>query len=456
MIILLSFVSIVLFGIYIFLKIKKHHPLFTPFSINTYITSFCLLIMPIFFQYDAAWYALGIKKAAIMKEYLQYSIIINDIGFIIFIIFVIKFEFFKSNNFVLKKTYKLSRKINANVLFIFFIPCVAIWYYIVFKYNHGIPLFNGERTFYKDYAISPIYLGLNEIFRIFALYYGVIFVTKKKKIIPFVISSLTVLFQGNRGSFLLNILVVVGILYVYKRRYLCFCKYEYNSQQAIKMRTKENLKILFILIIVLFLGLSLSFIRKGDSFSFETTFVELIYGNTFSDIRDGALIVKGFMEKYNNVSVFSLRNNYVYGLTLLSGIISFVPSSILNFRKKWSWGSFSTFTLLNMENHIGLRGGNSMEAYVNFGLIGIIIFAALYGYFVGSLEKWYQERYILVKDSKFDLAKEFIIVQLFSSFSNLFACSASFFNFYVDVVFLIVILFLSKFMEVKNENFINK
>lgn len=85
----------------------------------------------------------------------------------------------------------------------------------------------------------------------------------------------------------------------------------------------------------------------------------MIYGNTFSDFRDGALIVRQFH--------FVLNDSFLYGLTYFAGFLSFIPSSLSPFRLDWSWGRFST-NMLNgwTGEHFGLRGGQFMESYINF------------------------------------------------------------------------------------------
>ena len=94
-----------------------------------------------------------------------------------------------------------------------------------------------------------------------------------------------------------------------------------------------------------------------------------------------------------------------------------------------------------MGNHTGLRGGNSMEAYLNFGIVGIVVFNILSGYFYGCLERWFNRKYVKTKSKKTEY--EFFIALILCNLFSLFTCSAGFFNFYVDLLFYCIIILVS-------------
>ena len=178
--VLFSLISLISFIIWIFLKIRNKHSIFSPFSITLYIYVVALFIAPIFFGKDEAWYALGISDASTMQYYLCLSLIVNHFGFIVFNLFMCISEFSKNKSgtdYIIKQSSLGLRKI---VLDIMFIICILSWYVIVLLFNRGIPLLNGGRTFYLNSIISPVYLALNEIIRLLALFYGIRFLRKKK------------------------------------------------------------------------------------------------------------------------------------------------------------------------------------------------------------------------------------------------------------------------------------
>lgn len=425
----LYIISLIIFLLYFLLKVVNNKILFSPFNISLYMYVFDIFIMPIFFTNDRAWYALGISDASSMIPYLQNSMIINFVGFIVMMISLYYFEFLNKNKKIEHFIIKIAKKINIGVLDYLTILLLIVWYIVVFIYNDGgLPLMNGNRTFYLNTSISSVYLALNSFLNIIALYYGIKWITEKRKFVFFIVTSLTVLFQGNRGAFIINIVATVFIFYIYFKKKK---RNDYDKYYKVMM-VKQNIKMIRILSLLLILGIILTLIRNKSAVSFDEIINELIYGNTFSDIRDGAFVLKGFVENTNS--------SYIYGKTIWAGLISFIPSSIFTFRANWSWGNYSTNILFGMANHTGLRGGNSMEAYVNFGYIGVIVFSIIYGYFFGKLECWFNNS----KKNMKNIAAEFIVVQLITSFYSLFICSASFYSFYVVVILLFFLSFFHK------------
>lgn len=405
----------IIFISYIGYKFYKRRYILSIFNINIYIFAFALLFTSYFQFSKEAWGFLSVSNPNEYYIYLNKIIFINCIGFIIFLISSSIAEF--KNNFLgnekekIKVYKKLSdnvNKLNDKYIRIILILCVISWSVLIIMAGE-IPLFGDRLIFNKDNLriLRPIYLLLNYMISIVGSYFSYKFIYKKNKKDLFImlISMLILIFTGNRGP-IMFLMLNVFMLFVY---------YNFNVMKANKL-------IILSVIAVLILGISMSFLRN-KSFNMngllDNIKVEIIYGNTFSDIRDGAYVLKGYEENFDS---------YLYGKNYLADSISFIPSSISEYREKWSYGSFSTKTLFNMENHYGLRGGWFLEPYINFGYIGVVLISILNGLVCGLAEKSFWQNIIREKNEFFPERQIFIGFIIFV-FNSLFV-SSGFSNFY--------------------------
>lgn len=405
-----------LFIIYIIMKFLKKGYLFSLFNLPILIYAFTIYVISPF-QYDnQAWLALKFKKAERFFEFLDKSFIINVIGFMTFIFFLSIFEFNKHNKKSKVKDfiYTLSLNLDETILKIGFFVCVIIWYALTLTLNKGLPLFNGNRTFMLAYgSLQSIYLACNSFISIMAIYWGIKFIYYKKYFLYFTVAALTVLFTGNRGPFITGILYPLTIIFIY------------NNIVSIKSMFKSNLKIIVICLILVFLGLILDFIRSknGANISFENIINKFLYGNTFSDIRDGAFVLYGFDKKFDN---------FLWGKNYLGDIISFIPSAMSEFRRQWSWGNFSTNVLFGWSNHYGLRGGWFLEPYLNFGWLGVIVISIILAYCYNIVERIFCEQ-IIYKKNKNLLPYVMIVNNMFIILFSALGVSSGFHNIYVYI-----------------------
>jgi hypothetical protein len=168
---------------------------------------------------------------------------------------------------------------------------------------------------------------------------------------------------GGRTS-LLSVIELIVMLAVYRR----------HGQSSLRSTSVLTLSFL----IVGLLGIFLAAFRAGGQLALVDVLTSVAYGNTFSDVRDGAFILSGWQSVH--------AGELLSGRTYAAGLLSFIPSSMSEFRTEWSWGYFTTEELLGYENHYGFRGGWSLEAYLNFGVPGVILFALACGWILGRLE----------------------------------------------------------------------
>lgn len=110
---------------------------------------------------------------------------------------------------------------------------------------------------------------------------------------------------------------------------------------------------------------------------FQVLTYQIFYANNFSDFRDYAWILGGF------------DGRFYHGMTYLAGYMALVPSFISEFRNDYRTGVITTTLAgLNPESHAGLRPTLFGEAYLNFGIPGVIIAATLFGFYFGKLQMW--------------------------------------------------------------------
>ncbi len=107
---------------------------------------------------------------------------------------------------------------------------------------------------------------------------------------------------------------------------------------------------------------------KMSSERFASAPLHLLFGNNLSELRDFAWMLSAW------------DHEPIMGATYLSGSLAWIPSYLMPIRKELGWGVFSTeMTGLGGAGHPGLRPTIFGEAYFNFGLLGVVVFAMLLG-----------------------------------------------------------------------------
>lgn len=209
-------------------------------------------------------------------------------------------------------------------------------------------------------SIRPIYNILSSVAEIALIYIGIncIQYYSKNKFYIFIFLMFLSIFQGTR-FFIINILSIILVFY--------------------SIKNKANIKVGSIVCIgigiVVFLFVSVSLRDKGEIeySTFKYMINSILYGSTFSDIRDFAWVLSNNDDKL------------LGGKSYLASLLSFIPSSISNYRQEYAFGAY-TVKVCNIpfETHGGLRCGLFGEAYFNFGVVGVIIFGTIAGYFLSK------------------------------------------------------------------------
>lgn len=428
--------SILSFLTYLLIKSIKRKYFISFFNISLFIYVVSLFITPWFLKNDKAWYAVGVTSAISMKKVTNEAYCVNLFGFIVFIWALLFFEIYVKYNIKLeKRIIYCGKSVNENVLKILFWVSVFVWVWLVLKYNHRFPLFNGVRNFYLAKWFSPIYLATEEVIQLVAVIWGINYVTKKKCKHMFFCAVLLVLLSANRSPLIVDIISPTIILAIY-------VKIVNKSISIRAILRKTTYKIIMLFILVAFMGLSIGLFRMGAQINLKNMLAELLGGNTFSDIRDGAFILSGYKRKYGN--------DLLLGRTYLASLISFVPSSISEYRNVWSWGKFTTQQLFGLRSHFGMRGGNSLEAYLNFGIPGVVLFSFLKARILAFLERFF---YRSIWINHYFLGANYLVLRILMLTYSSLNCSSGVYNIYVDACLLVMVLLLSQFSFKKgNQN----
>jgi oligosaccharide repeat unit polymerase len=325
-----------------------------------------------------------------------------------------------------KLTYgKLYRKIVVNrhvnyfVCFFYFLSLFLVLF-VAFKGGklndpRGYYTHNNQFLFLFNFvnALSGILSGLLTV-RIFQ------FNRRADKFLFFLFIAAT-LFIGSRGG-IISPLIGVFTSFVY-------------------FRMKGKIKVGVLLLVVaglLCLILGLSFVRSGDfsvNVLFNSFFVQIFYGNSFSDLRDFSWVLGLW------------KGQYLYGKTYLAAFISFIPSSLSSFRTDWSIGKVTaTMAGYNPKEHPGLRPGMFGESFLNFGILGVIVLGILIGY------SWRYMDYKIKAAAYSGNIVESSIAGIGCVFIGSLSITAGFFGIYVMLVVFIALNFIRLFLITYKKN----
>jgi oligosaccharide repeat unit polymerase len=170
----------------------------------------------------------------------------------------------------------------------------------------------------------------------------------------------------ERILFSCTILLTIGLLFFGARSNILAMYIGVLVCYLIQLRTKISLfRIISMISVIIVGGLYLGSVRAGQyslGDFFELLGAALLYGNTFSDLRDFAWVYALWDHKF------------WVGKTYLAALTAFVPRFASTFRDTWGLG-VATATTLGLDPHVhpGVRPGAFGESYFNFGLPGVVI-----------------------------------------------------------------------------------
>lgn len=274
---------------------------------------------------------------------------------------------------------------------------VLLMIFILFQY-YSKNIFD-PRAFFMEYPkYRPIYNFLLSCFKAIVIILGMLYIDKRKR------SYLTVLALvcflgfslGTRGSVIDPICFMFFVFFII-------------SGGKIKIWHTALFSVAVIIVIVL-----LGALREG---SVDRIFAGIVYGNTFSDTRDFAWVLSHW------------NFDYVYGKTYFSGIISFIPSSMSEYREVWSISRYTNkFVGFNSFIHPGLRTGKFGEPFFNFGILGVSLMGVCLGF---VLKRTSNSIDGIVESFIEGKARKIFIETIPFQLVSMFCLTSGFFEFYV-------------------------
>ncbi len=295
--------------------------------------------------------------------FLQDSIFYLKIGFYVVMLSFLIFQMFFKERSLKKNYYHNFDKLIINNISWILILFASIPLYVVFI-DIYVPVFESKTHISKYFQdrledfipYRPFYtLSINALSTLLFMQINhLLFVNKKLTILklPFKKSFFKILFMtatlfltAKRGQLYLPIFISMVAYLLYRRKII-------------------QLSVLGSFMIIL-VGLSRNYnkILSGD-FNFEDIFMSLSTSFLVS-VRELTRVLMAF----NNNA-----HEYLLGKTYIAGFFSFIPTKINFFKEKYNYMRYTS----HISNHDpdlygGMRSTYLGEAYVNFGLLGVIL-----------------------------------------------------------------------------------
>lgn len=252
-------------------------------------------------------------------------------------------------------------KTNIIYLFLFFVVIPLYLIFIVPIILSGSIDVRG--AFFSNIALRPIYNYIYSSISIVGLF---LILKASDGISKITFISLFFLFIISLG---------MGVRSIFFSLALNFVFYYYVAN-----RKKPNLLFLslFFFVLIIFGTLYGSFRSQGSldvELDTSEVLMRLFYGNNLSDLRDFAWVLSG------------IGDDLLYGKTYLAGILSFIPSSISEYRNTWAYGAVTAAAAnFDRTTHPGLRMTIFGEAYINFGIFGVVLLGLFSGYVLRKVD----------------------------------------------------------------------
>lgn len=350
--------------LYTLWKVTHRRYLVSPYSIVLYTFAFALLVVaPFQYNPEAFQVISSTLSAGSFYQYLHLSIGVNAGGFAI----IVATLWFVESRKTVRRTPPLVPRppliaittvVVALVIgILIFVACLAV--------VRTIPVF-GDRTVFNAAAnLRPVYNFANYlIFFTTSVVVVWSFLARSPRYVLLITAGVLCIFATGGRTSLFAVLELIALLTVYR------------LYQGRTLRGTGAL--VGVLAVFAVGGLFLASFRAGGEFQINGVLNSVLYGNTFSDVRDGAYVAAGWDQR--------MAGESLGGNTYLAGLMSFIPSSLSSFRETWSWGYFTTSSLFGWDDHYGFRGGWSLEMYMNFGVVGVVLAALACGWLLGRLE----------------------------------------------------------------------
>jgi oligosaccharide repeat unit polymerase len=367
-----------------------------------------------------------------IKDFVDTAYLISLLGYFSMYIGYYLYNVFKRNSLL----YFFSVKINGKLSWF-------LYKSIISKYANNMLAFIGFALIFLLYSIVISKYGFNTNFRHYMLSDGGL-----RPLFNFTISYVSIIItifliryldSKNKRFLVISIAFAGFMMLTGSRAAATFPILVAYIFYVIARRRRINLvNVVITGFVFTFVILFLGQLRNGniDLLSlFSSIWVKIFYGNNFSDLRDFAWI----LSYWDGV--------LVSGKTYTAALMSFIPRDMSLFRSEWALSVYTNSLVgFNSNEHAGLRPGIFGEAYLNFGILGVMIL----GYLSGFILKFTDEQIKRSLNNEMNFARMYSHSIIFMFLSNFFI-TASFWKFYI-LLFIVSLGFLIHEITKKPKN----
>jgi oligosaccharide repeat unit polymerase len=278
---------------------------------------------------------------------------------------------------------------------------------IVFQVASG-NIFDSRNYFLQNPQIRPLYNLVVSIYPFTSTFIAARIV-QKNLLVDKILLVLGVVLSATLGSRYVILTVFINLisLYAYKR---------YKEIKALTL-----LKIFVFGLFLILVALYISDVRElqfNPLITFSKVGLSIFYGNTYSDIRDFAWI----LSKWDF--------NYLNGISYLSALFSFIPSTLSPLRGESSISSYTNNVVgFDSSLHSGLRPGMFGEAFMNFGILGPLLLGIIVGFCLRYSDKAIKKAVISTDNVITGYSKTFAY-----TVASSFYITAGFWSLYVYII----------------------
>jgi len=387
-----------------------------------------LVIMFPFAMSDSNFLSLG-SNIYIIKDYIVKSFFISNIG-ILFTFLSYLFSGYLIRSVMEKKNMR--KKIFLCIGYFKLIGVICLTSLLLFLFLNSWDVTMDLRKMSFENTMSRPFLNIfTTLAGVLSTFSLIMMFTKKKMklwvALLFIVVNIFLLLSGSRARFLYPLLYYCIVVILSVRKHNKFYKL-------------FGLGVVFTVIAIILLA-----IRKLSLQYTNITVIvqQILYGNTFSDIRDFGLVLR-FWENSDLP--------FLFGKSYVAALLSFIPSSVLPLRNSFSFYYQNVRVVFSdVIYHPGFRTGFFGEPYFNFGFWGVVVVGLLLGCMYRFIS--IKENQILLNVSLKKYEKQLLLFQLIivhNLFVSILLITASAYSFFLIVGTILIYRYIINVLNLSN------
>ncbi|WP_370754811.1 oligosaccharide repeat unit polymerase [Megamonas funiformis] len=384
-------------------------------------TCFFIIILPVCIMYPFAGSVINIISVGVaiydIQDYVNMAYIISIIGYFCMLIGksicgnkvrrnynFLERELYK--NFNSERYYNVINTINIIILIVLIVLCLRYPEYV----------FNFRLIRYSEPILGPVINAIVSFstYSLLFLFFRAIKEKNKVSIFFLLLNIAIILLIGTRALIVQPILIIILI-------------YLGLNRDSLKIVLKISIYVVLLIILNIIFDNFRKYLLGYDNIGLGF-FIQFFYGNNMSDLRDFAWILTGF------------NDDFLWGKTYLSAILSFIPSSLLVFRETYSLGKVTNNFVGIEGEHLGLRGTIFAEPYLNFDIWGVAIVGIILGYWL----QYTNNNFLKSMEMKKDIYEIYANLFMYKLFAGLLVQSGGFFISYIGIFMVLLGSFIRR------------